>query len=174
MKELLLLMIIKEKIEVVKLQPTDLEAHAHLADAYLALSRLYMDPRKLYQNEEHLFVSYEYSLPEMIEKFQKAALRAIEEYKILDAYVPNDPWVHAQLAGIYRDLDRPHDEMQEYEAILKVTSSDSNVLFRLGTLYFEHGYSGKALRLYEIMQEGNDPNAAELIAYYGMNISDEY
>jgi tetratricopeptide (TPR) repeat protein len=174
MKELLLLMIIKEKIEIIKLQPTDLEAHAHLADAYLALSRLYMDPRKLYHNEEHLFVSYEYSTPEMHEKFVRAAQRAIEEYKILDAYVPDDPWVHAQLASIYRALDRPQEEMREYEAILKVTTSDSNVLLRLGVLYFEQGYSAKALALYEILNNNNDPNAAELIAYYDLKVSDEY
>ncbi len=174
MKELLLLLIIKEKIELVKLKPTDLEAHAHLADAYLALSRLYMDPRKLYLNEEHLWVSPEYSSSEMLEKFHKTSLRAIEEYRILDSYVPNDPWVHAQLAGIYRALDRPQEEMREYEAILKVSSSDREVLLRLGILYFEHGFSAQALRLYEALKQNNDPQAEELIACYGSALSDEY
>ncbi|MBS0604720.1 MAG: hypothetical protein JSS60_06760 [Verrucomicrobia bacterium] len=174
MKELLLLMIIKEKIELIKLQPTDLESHARLADAYLALSKLYMDPRKLYLNEEHLWVSPEYASPEMLEKFRKASLKAIEEYKILDSYAPNDPWVHAQLASIYRDLDLPQEEMREYEAILKVSNGTSEVLFRLGVLYFAHGFSAQALRLYEALKKNNDPKADELIASYGSSLSDEY
>lgn len=174
MKELLLLMIIKEKIEVVKLQPTDLEAHAHLADAYLALSRLYMDPRKLYPHEEHLWVSPEYSSPEMVEKFRKAASKAVEEYKILDAYAPNDPWVHAQLADIFRSLEMPQEEMREYEAILKVSANNREVLLRLGILYFEHGFSAQALKLYDALKNSGDPKAEELIAYYGSTLGDEY
>lgn len=173
MKELLLLMIIQQKIAVVKLQPTDLEAHAHLADAYLALSRLYMDPRKLYLNEEHLWISPEYASAEMFEKFQKASFRAIEEYKILDAYAPNDPWVHAQLAGIYRALELPQEEMREYEAILKVTASDPEILLRLGILYFEHGYSAGALRLYEVLKNGDAPQAEELISFYGAAFNED-
>lgn len=174
MKELLLLMIIKEKIEVIKLQPTDLQAHAHLADAYLALSRLYMDPRHLYPSDEHLWVSPEYSSPEMLEKFKSASLRAIEEYKILDAYAPNDPWVHAQLADIYRVLNLPQEEMREYEAILKVSTGAPEVLLRLGSLYFEHGFSAQGLRLYEALKNSNDPKAEELIASYGSALGDEY
>jgi hypothetical protein len=174
MKELLLLMIIKEKIEMVKLQPTDLKSHAHLADAYLALSRLYMDPRKLYPNEELLWVSPEYSSNEMLEKFRRASLKAIEEYRILDSYAPNDPWVHAQLAGIYRALNLPHEEMREYEAILKTSSADPELFLRLGILYFAHGFSAQALRLYEVLKNNNDSKAEELIAYYGSALSDEY
>lgn len=167
MKELLLLTIIKEKIEVIRIQPTDLESHARLADAWLALSRLNMDPRKLHPHEEHLWVSPEYTSPEMLEKFKKAAFKAIEEYKILDAYAPNDAWVHAQLAGVYRSLDLPHDEMREYEEILKHSTGDSELLFRLGTLYFTHGFSAQALRLYEALKRNNDPRAEDLIANYG-------
>lgn len=174
MKELLLLTIIKQRIELIKIQPTDLEAHARLADAYLALSRLYMDPRKLYLHEEHLWVSPEYSAPEMLEKFRKAALRSVEEYKILDFYAPNDPWVHAQLAGIYRTLDMPLDEIREYEAILKASSGDAEILLRLGTLYFEHGFSAQALHLYDILKKNGDPKADELIASYGSALEDDY
>jgi len=174
MKELLLLMIIRERIEVIKIQPTDLESHAHLADAYLALSKLYMDPRKLHPHDEHLFVSPEYASNEMLEKFKGASLKAIEEYKILDSYAPDDPWVHAQLAGVYRCLDLPHEEMREYEEILKNSSGDSELLYRLGTLYFAHGFSAQALRLYEVLKRNNDPKAEELIASYGASLSDEY
>ncbi len=174
MKELLLLTIIKLRIELIKLHPTDLESHARLADAYLALSRLHMDPRKLHPHEEHLWVSPEYTSPAMLDKFQKAALRAVEEYKILDAYAPNDPWVHAQLADIYRTLDLPLEEIKEYEAILRASSGTPEVLLRLGTLYFEHGYSAKALRLYEVLRNSGDPKAEELITRYGSALTDEY
>jgi tetratricopeptide (TPR) repeat protein len=175
MKELLLLLIIKQRIELVKLEPSDLEAHARLADAYLALSRLHMDPRKLHPNEDHPWVSPEYNAPEMLEKFKKAALCAVEEYKILNAYAPNDPWVHAQLADIYRTLDLPLQEIQEYEAILKTSSANGDILLRLGTLYFEHGASAQALRLYEVLKEqGDDSKAEELIASYGSALIDEY
>jgi tetratricopeptide (TPR) repeat protein len=174
MKELLLLMIIKEKIEIIKLHPTDLEAHAHLADAYLALSRLYMDPRKLYPSEEHLWVSPEYSSPEMLEKFKRAALKAIEEYSILNAYAPSDPWVHSQLADIYRVLNHPQEEMRAYEAILKVSPHNREVLLRLGILYFQQGHSAQALRLYEALKNGGDlDQAEELISYYDNTLSED-
>lgn len=166
MKELLLLMIIKEQIEVIKLQPTDLEAHARLATAYLTLSKLYMDPRKRNPDEDHLWVSPEYASPEMKEKFHKAALRAIEEFNILDAYAPNDPWIHAQLASVYHILSQPQEEMHHYEAILKVAPGDHDVLFKLGTLYFQHGHSAKGLRLYEILKQAGHSKAEELISCY--------
>jgi tetratricopeptide (TPR) repeat protein len=173
MKELLFLMMIKEQIELIKLQPTHLEAHAHLANAYLNLSRLYMDPRKLYPEEEHLWISPEYAAPEMLDKFKRASLRAIEEYKILDSYVPNDPWVHAQLATIYRNLDLFHEEMRAYETILKIAPHDRVALFRLGVLCFKHGLSAQGLRLYEQLKKSSDAKADELIACYDVVLNDE-
>ena len=174
MKELLLLTIVKEQIEMIKLQPTDLETHARLANAYLALSKLYMDPRKLYPDEDLLWVSPEYASSEMLEKFKKFSLRSIEEFKILDSYAPNDPWIHAQLATIYRNLDQPQEEIKAYEAILKVAPTEHEILFRLGSLYFEHGQSAQGLRLYEQLQKANDPKAQELISCYDAALSDEY
>ncbi len=174
MKELLLLMIITEQIERIKLQPTHLEAHAHLAASYLTLSKLYLDPRKLYPEEEHLWVSPDYATLEMLEKFKRASRRAIEEYKILDAYVPNDPWVHAQLATIYRNLDLFYEEMREYETILKVSPNDPEVLFRLGVLYFKHGLSAQGLKLYEQLKKNSDAKADALIASYDAALNDEY
>ncbi len=174
MKELLLLMIVKQHIEIIKLKPTDLEAHARTANTYMALSRLYMDPRKREPNEEHLWVSPDYASPHMLEKFKRASYRAIEEYKILDSYAPNDPWVQAQLAMVYRNLDLPQEEMRACESILKVAPQEREVLLRLGVLYFEHGLSAQALRLYEQLKMNNDPKADELIACYDISLSDEY
>lgn len=174
MKELFLLMIIKEQIELIKLLPTSLEAHAHLANSYLMLSKLYIDPRKLYPEEFHPWVAPEYSTSEMLEKFKKASFRAIEEYKIIAFYAPNDPWVHAQLSIIYCNLDLFQEEMREYEAILKISPNDHEILFRLGSLYFKHGLSAQGLRVYDQLKKNNHAKADELIACYDSVLSEEY
>lgn len=173
MKELLLMMIIKEQIEMIKLQPTDLESHARLANTYVYLSKLYMDPRRRSPDEEHLWVSPDYSTAAMIDKFKTASLRAIEEFKILNSYAPNDPWILAQLAALYRNLDMPQEEMRQYESILKVSPQESEVLYRLGVLYFEHGFSAQALRLYEQLKKNNDPMADALIASYDIFLTEK-
>jgi tetratricopeptide (TPR) repeat protein len=175
MKELLLLMIIKQQIEFIKLQPTHLEAHARLASTYLNLSKLYMDPRELYPDEEHFWVSPEYASAEMLENFKQASLRAIEEYKILDSYAPNAPWVHAQLAVIYHNLNLFHEEMREYEMILKISPNDRQVLLRLGVLYFKQGQSAQGLRIYEQLKKSSDDSKAdELIAHYDSALHAEH
>jgi tetratricopeptide (TPR) repeat protein len=175
MKELLLLRMIKQQIELIKIEPTHLEAHAHLADSYLTLSKLYMDPRRLYPDEEHFWVSPDYATSEMLGKFKQVSLKAVEEYKILDSYAPNDPWIHAQLALIYHHLELSHEEMREYEIILKVSPHDHEVLFRLGVLYFRHGLSAQGLRIYEqLKKSGDDAKAGELIANYDVALNDEY
>lgn len=173
MKELLLLMVIKERIAMVKLCPTDLEAHAYLASTYVTLSKIYMDPRKRNPEEEHLWIPPDYASSEMQEKFKRACLRAIEEFHILDTYAPNNPWVHAQLASIYHNLDLPQEEMRHYEAILKISPNDSDVLLRLGILCFEHGLSAQALRLYEQLKKNHDTKAEELISKYDVYLDDE-
>jgi hypothetical protein len=174
MKELLLLRRIKQQIELIKLKPTDLEAHAHLANSYLTLSQLYIDPRKLYPTEEHFWISPDYTSIEMSEKFKQASLKAIEEYKILDSYAPKDPWVHAQLALIYHNLDLFHEEMRAYETILSVSPNDREALFRLGVLYFRHGLSAQGLRIYEQLKKSSDAKAHALIAHYDTALNEEY
>jgi tetratricopeptide (TPR) repeat protein len=173
MKELLLLMVIKEQIEIIKIQPLDLEAHAHLANTFVSLSRLYMDPRKSSPDEEHVWISPDYHSSAMLAKFKQASFRAIEEFKILDTYAPNTPWVHAQLATIYHHLELPQDEMREYEAILKIAPNEPEIMLRLGILYFEHGLSAQALRLYEQLKKTHQAQAHALIAYYDAALSDE-
>ncbi|MBS0621011.1 MAG: hypothetical protein JSS61_06095 [Verrucomicrobia bacterium] len=170
MKESLHYLLIKEHIEQVKRAPTDLETHANLASAFRALSHHYMDPQKREPTREHIFISPEYASPIMQEKFEKAALRAIEEFKILDSYAPSDPWVHAQMASIYHDLEKPLEEMRQYEAILQVTPQDPEALFRLGILSFKQGYNAQALRLYEKLKSIHPSKAEELITYYGLSL----
>lgn len=166
MKELLLQYSIHEQIILVKAKPTDLEAHASLATAYSTLSKLYQDPRKLDNELKVQWISTEYFSVEMQQKFIKTAERAIEEFKILDYYSPKDSWVHAQLASIYHDLDRPQEEIKEYEIMLTISPQDREVLFRLGVLYFAQGFNAQGLQVYEKLKETEDSKAEELISYY--------
>ena len=102
----------------------------------------------------------------MEEKFQTAAQRGVAELKIIEEYAPNDTWVHAQLAVLYRDLKLPALEIQEYETLAKMTNNDKEILFRLGLLYFEHGLNTKGLRIYEILKKSAHPQADALISFY--------
>jgi tetratricopeptide (TPR) repeat protein len=171
-KEILLKAIVKEYVHLVQLKPTDLEVHAGLATVFVSLTKLYMDPRKTAPEEEHLWVSPEYHSESMDEKFKSAALRAIEELRILDAYAPNDPWVHSQLASVYQDLGEVDKEIEEYEAILKLSPKDHEILFRLGALYFSQGRNAPALSLYEKLKELSESKAEELLSYYGAAFMD--
>ena len=166
MKEFLLLMMIKEHIELVKIAPTDLETHSGLANSYRLLAKHYQDPQVTYPETEHVWISPEYHSPEMQKKFEKASWRAIEEYKILDHYAPGEPWVHAQLAAVFHDLNMAEEEIREYEVILKASPQDREVLFRLGVLYFEQGFNAQALHLYEQLKKMNDKKAEQLLSYY--------
>jgi tetratricopeptide (TPR) repeat protein len=138
-KELLLMSSINEVVALVKTKPTDIEAHANLADAYITLSKIYVDPRKMDYSSDLNWTSPEYQSKEILSKFHLACDRAIEELKILSEYSPNDPWVHRQLADIYHNRDLRELEIKEYEQLLKMENSDKTILFRLGVLYFGEG-----------------------------------
>ena len=166
-KESLLFSIIGHYVHLVQLKPTDLEIHAGLANVFMFLTKLYRDPRKNAPNEEYFWVSPEYHSEAMHQQFKLSAFRAIEELRILDTYAPNDPWVHAQLASVYRDLDIVDKEIEEYEAILKLTPKDHEILYRLGVLYFSQGRNAQALRLYEKLKELQESKAEELLSHYG-------
>ena len=101
------------------------------------------------------------------QKFRSIAERAIEEFKILSDYAPEDPWVHAQLAYSYRDLQMPKEEIREYETILQLCPEDKETLFKLGKLYFEQGQNAKGLQVYETLKRSNYKNAENLIHFYG-------
>ncbi len=147
MREKLLHGSVKEHIALIHKEPTDLEAHASLANAYMAFARLY-DKKKSQ------------------EQFKKASEKAIEELKILNHFSPNDPWVHAQLANCYRDLERPLEEIQEYESIFNLYPEDPEILFRLGSLYFQEGQNAKGLTLYSTLKNIDPERAFEMISTY--------
>ena len=50
------------------------------------------------------------SSEEMHKKFEMALEKALEEYHIIDEYAPNDPWVHAQRASLYKELEKMPDQ----------------------------------------------------------------
>ena len=159
MKEVLLHSAVKEHLDQIILSPTDLEVHASLANAYVSLSKFYLESGK-----NKFSRKIETSLKQ---KFQHAAKRAIEELKILCDYAPNDPWVHAQLAQSYQSLNMCEQEMKEYEKLLELSPEDKTILFRLGVLYFQLGKNAKGLQVYEELKDCRFTNAEKLISYYG-------
>jgi hypothetical protein len=166
-KELLLQMAVEENIKLVKCEPTSLQAHVALANAYVMLSGLYVDPRKIEGFEEDHWKPFDQFEEILEKKFRATAERAIEEFKILNHYAPDDPWVHSQLAFSYHDLQMPQEEIREYEIIMKLTPNDKDTLFKLGVLYFQQGLNAQGLRIYEELKRSNYKKCEALIKYYG-------
>lgn len=147
-KRLLLDSAIEEHLKQIRVTPTDLEVHASLANSYIALSRLHKD------------VGSE-------EKFRTLAELAMEEFKILRHYAPHDPWVHEQLSAGYHDLGRVQEEIEEVEILSKLRPQDKEILYRLGTLYFQQGMNAKGLQVYEELKLSHYKKAESLIDQYG-------
>jgi tetratricopeptide (TPR) repeat protein len=169
MQEILLQSSIEEHIQLVQCEPTSLDIHAALANAYVTLSSIYLDPRKTENYDSDRWIpSKKYSLASE-KKFREIAEKAIEEFKILNEYAPNDPWVHMQLAYSYHDLQMPVEETAEYEITLKLRPDDKETLFKLGCLYFTQGRNADGLKVYERLKNANFKRAEQLITYYGTN-----
>jgi hypothetical protein len=160
MKELLLSVAIEEHIALIKFSPLDLEVHASLANAYLTLSHLYRTKKGTE------FVALEILSEEEKIKYRAALNQAIEEYKIIDVYAPDDPWVHAQLAACYHELGMVDEEIFHYEQIIDAGQTDSEILFRLGCLYFQQGQTAKGLQIYDKLKGIADSRATELLEHY--------
>ncbi len=155
MKEILFLVTINEHMQLIKKTPTSLEAHASLANAYVALASLYREGG-------------------VKEKFHATSLKAVQEYKIMNYYAPNDPWILAQLAACYHNLEMFTEEIQQFENILKLCPNDREIMLRLGILYFQQGENARGLQIYEDLINLNFTRADELIEYYDSNIKREY
>lgn len=168
LKEYLLLQAVQEHIELVKCAPTSLEVHALLANAYVILSELYIKGAEG-SSEERWNPAHSCS-DELQEKFRSTAERAVEELKILEEYAPNDPWVHAQLAYGYHDLQMPKEEIKEYEAMLHLNREDKTVLAKLGALYFGQGRKAEGLRIYEALKDLDKGQAEQLIKHYNSGV----
>lgn len=151
-----------EHIKLIKCEPTNLEAHAALANAYVLQSGIYLGNRL---RTEGWSPPQRYA-DELATQFRQTAQRAIEEFKILHAYAPDDPWVHAQLAYSYRDLQMPEQEIGEYETMLQLKPDDLDTLFKLGMRYFECGYTAKGLEVYAQLKRRHYRGVDELITFY--------
>ena len=162
MKESLHDYCIQKHIERVKQFPTDLDVHAALATSYIALYKEYM-PKT---DSSYTFIAKEYASPSRKEKFKKIAYKAIQEFKILDTYAPNNPWVYTQLAIIYHDLELPEQEIETYETLLQITPQDKELLFRCGVLYFQQGHPAQGLKVYEQLKRLGNDQAEALIRHY--------
>lgn len=167
MRELLLQGAVDEYIKLVKSQPTNLEAHAALANAYVMLSGIYVDPRQMEGYDDDRWIPAEKFGPKFQEAFRSVAERAIEEFKILGDYAPDDPWVHTQLAYSYHDLQMPLEEIEQFEIIHKLVPEDLDTLYKLGMLYFQQGQNAKGLKVYEELKRRHYPKADLLIRHYG-------
>lgn len=149
MQQLLLHAAAEEHLKQIRITPTDLEVHASLANTYVDLSELY-SPYEEYED-----------------RYKNGARLAIEEFRILSHYAPNDPWAHEQLADGYRAMKMLKEETEEIELLSKLRPQDPEVLFRLGSLYFEQGENAKGLKIYEELASMNYKKGEELIAQYG-------
>jgi len=157
LKRLLLAAAIEEHLKQIRTTPTDLEVHASLATTYVAQSKFFRTASQKGKNR---------SLFE--ENFRTSAQLAIEEFRILSHYAPNDPWVHEQLARGYHELDMPEEELKEMEILLNLRPQDKEIVFRLGQLYFRQGMNAKGLQIYEELKQSNFKKAEDLIASYGL------
>lgn len=165
LKQMLLLASIDEYIQQIHLTPTDIEVHASLGSAYVALSKLYHKP---IHNPQHPRIGSVKKIQAQNEEKQKSYSRlAIEEFKIISHYSSNDPWIHEQMALGYKELNLPVEETKEIESLLKLRPQDKEILYRLGTLYFSQGQNAKGLSIYEELKKTNYKKAEELIASYG-------
>jgi len=159
MQEMLMHVTITHHIELIKQSPTNIEAHTSLANAYIALAKLY--------STQKWFWTFTYQKrEEMSARHTRALGQAIEELKILDNYTPNDPWVHATLATCYHHLGDSENEIATYETLARLRPDDHEVTFRLGLLYFSSGASASALKIYERLRRFDKRKALELIAHY--------
>ncbi len=164
MKQLLLQAAIEEHIEQIKNTPTNLEVHASLANTYIALSKLYRKPVADNHPKAHSIRKRQADLSELAKTYSRLA---VEEFKILNHYASNDPWIHEQMALGYRDLNIPEEEIKETETLLKLRPQDKDILFQLGTLYFQQGLNAKGLQTYEELKRTHLKKAEELISSYG-------
>lgn len=165
MRELLIEEGIEQAVEWIKRDPIDIQPHVLLAQLWIASYQHYLPPSQILPLAMPWTPSAYFSQA-MLEKMRAAAYTALEELKILDVLSPNDPWIFSLRAAVYRDLNDPQQEIEAYERLSALQSSDSSHLFRLGKLLFEQGHAAKGLQIYRQLKGLNPHKADELIQNY--------
>lgn len=174
LREELLLASIEEHLQLVRCEPTSLEVHAALANAYILLANLYSALRQEFVEGNRLWQTDDKYVSILDNKFRDSSQSAIEEFKILSEYAPHEPWAHLQLAYSYHDLNMPMEEIRAYETILQLTPDDFDTLFKLGSLYFQQGMNVQGLRVYEELKLHHYKKAETLIQLYGKKKNSEH
>ena len=164
LKEVLLVAAKNELVKQIKNTPVDIEIHASLAMTYVKLSSLYKEQK----NGDFLWKQKKKQKNKVLDKkFSISIKRAIEEFQILNDLAPKDPWVHAQLAKSYEELEMIEEQMEQYERILELRPEDLQILFQCACCYFKLGYNAKGLRAYEKLKNAHFLRAKDLLAFYG-------
>ncbi len=166
LKEIALVAAVEQQIKHVKCEPTNPDTHTSLANTYIILTGLYALSHS-HEEDDGFWGPSREDRKQMHQKFRIASERAIEELKILSNFAPNDPWIHEQLAYSYRDLQMPAEEISEYELILRLMPSNTEIMYKLGVLYFEQGHNALGLHLYEQLRHAHYKKALALIRHYG-------
>lgn len=170
MRETLLLTCVDELVDLIKLEPLDLELHAALANAYVLIASLYQSVLRPSEDDPvRLLLSDELSA-EFSDAYAAYSRRAIEEFKILSSFMPNDPWIHKQLALSYHDMKMPQEERREYEILRELDPEDGDTLFKLGRLYFREGLHAQGLEIYQELLGIDYGRAEGLLECYGQLI----
>lgn len=166
MKEVLLLDCIYQHLALLKEEPTSLEVHASLGNSYLTLASVYksMHREAFLQQAPSSLEGLEGAL---VKSFKSAITKAMEEYKIIRSSSDHeDPWVLAQLATCYHELEMYDKEIEHFEKILEISDFNHEVMLRLSYLYFQEGRNAQGFKLYKIIKETDTGKAAELFDYY--------
>ncbi|MDE3055815.1 MAG: hypothetical protein KGI80_03890 [Verrucomicrobiota bacterium] len=152
LNEQLLHAAVEEHLAQVRLTPLDLEVHASCSRSYILLSKLYRRAARAYSDEA-----------------ENAEKLALQELHILQAYAPDDPWVYEQLERGYARLGMHKEQLVALESLARLRPQESQILFRLGGLYFYSGSNAKGLQIYEQLKLLHLKKAEELIQRYGQN-----
>ncbi|MCH9631995.1 MAG: hypothetical protein S4CHLAM6_03180 [Chlamydiae bacterium] len=166
-KEWLYLQTVEIYINLIKEEPDHLQFHMALANTYVMFSGIYSLPKNEEISEVARWIPSEKQTEKIKAKFTQCAKRAIEEFKILNDYNPEDPWVYTQLAYSYHDLQMPQEEIKAYEKIIELAPEDYDSYYKLGTLYFQQGQIAKGLKIYEQLKYNHSHKATNLIKHYG-------
>lgn len=165
MKELLIQDCIFQHLCLLKYEPTNLEVHASLGNSYLTLASIYKLMNKDIFLKDMLIVLEDFE-DLLLKKFKTCIYKAIEEFKIIKASTQQDPWVLAQLATCYHELEQYDEEIEYFEKILEISESQQEVMARLSYLYFQEGKNAQGFKLYQMIKESHPDKAEEIFNFY--------